>query len=104
MKKLISLSIMVMIVISLLITACGGSTVTTTSSPTTTSSTVLQTTTTTTTLSTTTTANTTVNTGTPSIPHTLEGRSDCLSCHADNILADHAGRTSAMCTGCHSPK
>lgn len=44
-----------------------------------------------------------------SIPHTLEGRTDCLLCHqtgigdAEPIPADHAGRTSADCTLCHKP-
>jgi hypothetical protein len=42
----------------------------------------------------------------PGIPHSLEGRDDCLACHAsgeESVPADHAGRTSAMCTVCHKP-
>jgi hypothetical protein len=43
--------------------------------------------------------------GVPAIPHTLEGRSACLTCHgADKmkpVPADHAGRADATCTGCH---
>ena len=49
-------------------------------------------------------------TGEPTaIPHTLEGRDDCLVCHetgvaeATVIPADHAGRTSDTCTACHQP-
>lgn len=43
------------------------------------------------------------------IPHTLEGRDNCLMCHetgiggAKAIPADHAGRTNATCTTCHKP-
>ena len=42
------------------------------------------------------------------IPHTLEGREDCLVCHqtgavqVTKIPADHSGRTNAICTGCHT--
>jgi hypothetical protein len=42
----------------------------------------------------------------PGIPHSLEGRGDCLACHASGeeaIPGDHAGRTSATCTVCHKP-
>jgi hypothetical protein len=43
--------------------------------------------------------------GIPAIPHTLEGRSACLTCHGPGKLkpvpADHEGRTEAVCTGCH---
>lgn len=39
----------------------------------------------------------------PSVPHSLEGRSECLLCHASNIPADHAGRSSEICTICHKP-
>ncbi|MBI2836315.1 MAG: hypothetical protein HYX85_01310 [Chloroflexi bacterium] len=48
--------------------------------------------------------------GIPQIPHSLEGRSDCLTCHKDGLAgapkvpADHAGRTSEMCRACHQPK
>jgi predicted CXXCH cytochrome family protein len=45
----------------------------------------------------------------PKIPHTLDGRTDCLVCHKDGITApkvsasptNHATFTSAMCLGCH---
>ncbi len=47
-------------------------------------------------------------TGQPTlIPHTLEGRDNCLMCHetgvgeAEAIPADHAGRANADCTTCH---
>ncbi|MBI5488429.1 MAG: hypothetical protein HY905_13935 [Deltaproteobacteria bacterium] len=45
--------------------------------------------------------------GAPAVPHTLTGRSDCLSCHANpgsgapQAPANHAGRTNDMCLGCH---
>jgi predicted CXXCH cytochrome family protein len=42
----------------------------------------------------------------PGIPHSLEGRADCLACHAsgeESVPDDHAGRTSATCTVCHKP-
>lgn len=45
----------------------------------------------------------------PPIPHSVEGRSDCLACHEDGIgdasavPADHEGRTNPTCTGCHTP-
>jgi hypothetical protein len=46
--------------------------------------------------------------GVVSIPHTLEGRSDCLLCHgAEGIRpypSDHEGRTNATCTACHQPE
>jgi hypothetical protein len=46
-------------------------------------------------------------TGEPTaIPHTLEGRDDCLMCHtsgAHAIPIDHAGRTNDICTVCHQP-
>jgi hypothetical protein len=42
------------------------------------------------------------------IPHTLEGRDDCLLCHSlDGVRPfpeDHIGRTSVMCTACHQPQ
>lgn len=48
----------------------------------------------------------------PRIPHTLEGRSACTSCHTvggpgvgaaggTGLPADHQGRTDSACTGCH---
>lgn len=46
--------------------------------------------------------------GAPFIPHTLEGRDDCLKCHrtgeggAPRLPASHAGRTSAQCRDCHT--
>ncbi len=48
--------------------------------------------------------------GPPTIPHTLEGRDDCLMCHRTGVGGapqypdDHAGRTSDMCPACHSPR
>ncbi|MBI2860511.1 MAG: hypothetical protein HYX91_03270 [Chloroflexi bacterium] len=43
--------------------------------------------------------------GAPKVPHTLEGRADCLMCHSATGLrpfpADHAGRSNATCTSCH---
>jgi len=47
--------------------------------------------------------------GPPPIPHSLEGRQDCVVCHvtggggAPKYPADHTGRTSAMCPACHQP-
>ncbi len=46
----------------------------------------------------------------PSIPHTLEGRDQCLTCHqtgvggAPKVAASHAGRTNDQCRTCHQPK
>ena len=44
----------------------------------------------------------------PSIPHTLEGREDCLFCHnLDGIKpfpANHEGRNPDKCQSCHKPK
>lgn len=41
----------------------------------------------------------------PKIPHTLEGRDNCLACHGPGGLkpvpASHAGRNVATCRGCH---
>jgi hypothetical protein len=46
------------------------------------------------------------DTGVPAaVPHSLEGRDDCLMCHSGGSLAvpdDHSGRTSDTCTSCHS--
>jgi hypothetical protein len=45
--------------------------------------------------------------GAPAVPHTLSGRSDCLSCHgtgaggAPQVPASHSGRTNDMCLNCH---
>ena len=45
----------------------------------------------------------------PPIPHKLENRGDCLSCHQEGKLKspkipeDHAGRTNDMCQDCHHP-
>ncbi len=39
------------------------------------------------------------------IPHTLEGRDNCLTCHGKDAFkpfpSDHAGRTNNTCTTCH---
>jgi hypothetical protein len=38
------------------------------------------------------------------VPHGLEGRDDCLMCHAGGTYAvptDHDGRTSDTCLNCH---
>lgn len=41
----------------------------------------------------------------PKIPHTLEGRTDCLTCHGPGELkpfpSNHAGRTNNVCGSCH---
>ena len=45
----------------------------------------------------------------PPIPHSLEGRQDCVACHATGSAgapiypASHIGRPSAMCPQCHQP-
>lgn len=45
--------------------------------------------------------------GPPMVPHSLEGRSECLACHQSGALgakvvpADHAGRVSNVCLLCH---
>ncbi len=45
--------------------------------------------------------------GPPTIPHSLQGRENCLACHATGlggapkVPADHAGRTVEMCRTCH---
>lgn len=43
----------------------------------------------------------------PKIPHTLEGRDNCLACHAASGVkpfpADHIGRTNEVCRACHQP-
>lgn len=43
--------------------------------------------------------------GPPSIPHSIEGRGDCLTCHSAGALApypsDHGNYTLGACTGCH---
>ncbi len=42
------------------------------------------------------------------IPHNLEGRENCLMCHAsgtpEGIPSSHQGRTSDVCVACHQPK
>ncbi len=41
------------------------------------------------------------------IPHTLEGRDDCLLCHQSGSQAvpdDHPGRDNETCTSCHQPE
>ncbi|MDP6509928.1 MAG: cytochrome c, partial [Dehalococcoidia bacterium] len=46
--------------------------------------------------------------GPPAIPHPLEGRDQCLGCHASGapdfpqVPEDHAARTNDICTNCHS--
>ena len=49
-----------------------------------------------------------VTTGAPLIPHDLEGKANCLMCHAAGVMPpvpdipeDHAGRTVEMCAMCH---
>ncbi len=45
----------------------------------------------------------------PTIPHSLEGRTECLVCHEAGIAGapqyppDHAGRSSDICQVCHQP-
>lgn len=43
----------------------------------------------------------------PAIPHTLQGRENCLTCHGENGIkpfpADHVGRSNGICTTCHQP-
>ena len=45
--------------------------------------------------------------GPPAIPHSLDGRDNCLACHATGGLkpypADHEGRTVDQCQMCHMP-
>jgi hypothetical protein len=47
--------------------------------------------------------------GPPGVPHPLEGRAECLGCHASGVAgfpqvpADHAGRTDDTCVLCHKP-
>jgi hypothetical protein len=47
----------------------------------------------------------TVASGPPAVPHSLDGRDNCLLCHDAGGLkpfpADHAGRTVDMCLFCH---
>jgi cytochrome c553 len=46
----------------------------------------------------------------PLVPHTLEERSSCLTCHqtgigeASKIPADHSGRSNDVCLSCHQSK
>jgi len=41
----------------------------------------------------------------PNIPHSLEGRGDCLLCHSESgvkpVPANHEGRTNETCQLCH---
>ncbi len=43
----------------------------------------------------------------PQVPHTLEGRADCLACHqtgvgeTPKIPTDHSGRSNDVCLSCH---
>ncbi len=44
------------------------------------------------------------------VPHSLEGRDDCLMCHTvgamepvPDVPEDHVGRENAYCTLCHQP-
>jgi hypothetical protein len=45
--------------------------------------------------------------GAPAIPHTVEGRGDCLSCHAQGeqgapkMPPDHTGLPNNRCQACH---
>lgn len=44
--------------------------------------------------------------GPKAIPHATAGKEDCVSCHKvgkgpGGLPADHEGRASAACTGCH---
>ena len=43
----------------------------------------------------------------PYIPHTAEGRADCLACHGSRVLwpvpPSHAGRENSTCVACHQP-
>ncbi len=45
----------------------------------------------------------------PPVPHSLEGRDDCLACHqtgvvgAPRVAEDHTGRTNESCDQCHAP-
>ena len=45
--------------------------------------------------------------GPPAIPHSLDGRDNCLACHATGGIkpypADHEGRTVDQCQMCHQP-
>ncbi len=45
---------------------------------------------------------------TPAVPHSLEGRADCLLCHNTGGIkpfpADHEGRSSETCLTCHQGK
>ncbi len=45
--------------------------------------------------------------GLPKTPHSLEGRDDCLMCHASGsqqVPESHADYTSDVCQGCHMPE
>ena len=104
---------MLVLTLASFVVSCGGTPATTTpatTTPTTTPTTAPTTPTATTPTTTPTTPATTVAAGPPKIPHTLEGRTDCVVCHKDGITApkvstgatNHAAFTSAVCAGCHS--
>lgn len=44
----------------------------------------------------------------PQIPHSVDGRQDCLACHGNPTIArippNHASRPVELCMGCHKPK
>jgi hypothetical protein len=47
--------------------------------------------------------------GAPAIPHDLEGKDDCTSCHQVGVgqhplPESHRGRDNTTCRGCHQPK
>ena len=124
MKKYIWLLALIVLVIPVLLAACGGKTSTTpattptvqpitkptqTTTPAPTTAPPVTTPATTTPPKTTPTPTVTQTGGIPAIPHTLDGRSDCLLCHKTGIAgapavpASHAGRTSDICQTCHKP-
>lgn len=42
----------------------------------------------------------------PLIPHTVQGREDCLACHGNGVASlppNHANRPVEVCLGCHKP-
>ena len=53
---------------------------------------------------------TVLNSCTPSIPHTLEGKKDCIGCHGQTGVKPYPqwhfkrGYTSEDCSRCHDPK
>jgi len=118
MKKYIWLLALVVLVLPVLLAACGGGKSTTPAAtptiqpitkPAQTTTPAVTTPTATTPPKTTQPPTVTQTSGIPAIPHTLEGRTDCLMCHktgigdAPAVPADHAGRTSDICQTCHKP-